>query len=125
MAKFRVSAFRGDTIRLLVACTRPDEDGVSQPIDVTGATAWFTAKRSITDADDATTTIQKTSGAGIEVIDSDDDNELLVTLDPEDTDSLTAKTTYVCDLQLEENTGIITTVAFGKLIVLLEATRAS
>lgn len=124
MSDFRITAARGDTIRLEIAATRPDEDGVSQPIDLTTATLFFTAKLSKADADAALTTIQKTTGAGIDLLASDDDNLALVTIDPADTDALTAKTTYVADVELVEADGVVTTIASGKLIVTLDVTRA-
>lgn len=124
MSSFRLTATRGDTIRIEVACTRPDEDGVQQPIDITDSTLWFTAKKGIADADAATTTIQKTSGDGIEVLDAVA-GTALITLDPADTDGLTVKTTYLADVELVEADETVTTIASGKLVILLDVTRAS
>lgn len=123
MSTFKLTRTRGDTIRLLVTATRPDEAGVDQPVDLTGATLTFTAKLKITDADDAVTTIQKTTGAGIEVL-AADEGTAVVTLEPEDTEGLLVKTTYLADVQLDESDGTRTTVASGKLIVTPDVTRA-
>jgi hypothetical protein len=48
---------------------------------------------------------------------------LLVTLAPEDTDALTKPTTLVCDVQMVEADGTVTTVASGTLAVALDVTR--
>ena len=120
MSTFNLSGRRGDTIRLLVTCTR---GGVA--LNLTGATVWATFKRSLADADNASTTIQKsTTGGGVSVTDAAG-GLALVTLDPSDTSGLTAETVYYADVQVRESSGVITTVATGRLLVALDATRAS
>lgn len=119
MSDFAITAKRGDTIDLEVAVTRNDA-----AVDLTGADCWFTAKRRLSDAD-ADALIQKTLGSGITVIGNAADGNLLVTIDPEDTDSLTRQTVLYCDVQLLEADGRVTTVASGTLTVELDVTRST
>jgi hypothetical protein len=119
MSRFNVSAKRGDTIRLLITCTR-----AGSPVNLTGASIWATFKRSISDTDAAATTIQKTLDNGIVVTDAAN-GLAVVTLDPADTASLTKETTFEGDIQVREADGIVTTVADGSLFIALDVTRVA
>jgi hypothetical protein len=87
--------FAGDTHKIEVTLL---EEG--EPIPLTGYEATFTAKLNKSDSDNAPTTIQKTVGNGIEFINAAG-GTLLITIDPEDTTDLDAKTVYVWDLQMK------------------------
>ncbi len=112
---------RGDTIRLLVEVERS-----GSPLNVTGRDFWFTAKRRLSDPD-VNAVAQKTliAGAanGVEVLNGPA-GQLLVTLDPSDTEGLTRAMTLVWDVQMREPDGVLTTVAAGTLLVQLDVTRA-
>lgn len=117
MAAFTLTAKRGDTIDLLVLVTRDNA-----AVDLTGADVWFTAKRSLRDAD-VDAVVQKTIGNGIVVTDALA-GEALVTIDPSDTNGFTRETRLFCDVQVIEPSGRITTVADGTLTITLDVTRA-
>lgn len=118
MTDFNIVCKRGDTIDLEVIATR---DGA--PLDLTGTSIWFTAKRKLKDADE-NAIAQKTLGAGITVTDAEA-GEALVTLDPADTAALTKETTLYCDVQVVEASGRVTTVASGTLTIELDVTVAT
>lgn len=120
MKAFSLRGRRGDHIRLEVVVSRNGE-----PLDVGagGVSLWFTAKTSIAYADDDPTTIRKTLGSGIVILDGAA-GKVLVTLDPSDTADLVADTVYTCDIQLKEADNTITTIASGILLVVLDVTRA-
>lgn len=119
MSRFKLSRNRGDTIRLLITATRDDA-----PLDLsTAAEITFTAKLKKSDDDAAPTTIQKTLGSGVELLDPTG-GTAVVTLDPADTDALLKQTTYLCDVQLDEADGTRTTLAEGTLKLTLDVTRA-
>jgi hypothetical protein len=93
---------RGDTMRFEIEVT--DDDG---PVDLTGRTLFFTARRRYSDE---AAVIEKTSGAGIE---HDDETVGLavLTLAPADTEEMPAASTrLVCDLQLVDAAGAVTTL---------------
>lgn len=117
MSEFAITAKRGDTIELSVTVTRS-----GAAVDLTDADLTFTAKRRYSDAD-ADAVVQKTLGDGIAVVGDAEDGEILVTLDPEDTDSLTRQTVLLCDVQLVESDGRVTTVASGTLTITPDVTR--
>lgn len=52
MSWVELELVRGDTIKFTVTCTRPDDEGVQQPIDLTGAQLRCTLKKRRTDADE-------------------------------------------------------------------------
>jgi hypothetical protein len=103
---------RGDTRVFTVSLT--DADGVA--LDLTGLTITFTAKRRYSDLDDDAV-LQKTSGAGIEVLDAEA-GTATITIDPEDTADLELETlpTLAWDLQVE-NGGDVRTPLQGQLAI--------
>lgn len=110
--------FRGDTIVI--------EGTVSQggvPVNLTGYSIWFTAKKAITDADNATGAIQKTVGAGVEIVDAPN-GQIRITLAPSDTATITQTTTYQCDVQLKA-AGVTSTPDKGTMTVEIDITQAT
>lgn len=108
----------GDTIALQVTLSR---NGV--PIDLTGATLWFTAKDDLDDLDADAVFQKKTGGLGIAVT-SAVNGQATVTIPPADTASLVNEPqTLECDVQLLEADGTLTTVARGQLILQPQVTR--
>jgi hypothetical protein len=110
--------FRGDTIVIEFAVS---QDGVA--LNLTGYSIWFTAKKQKSDNDTAPTAIQKTLSSGIVVLDAAA-GHIKVTILPADTATLSADTTYVCDLQVKSGGGVITTVADGTMAITLDVTQA-
>lgn len=108
-----LTAIRGDTNEYDVTVTRKDDQGVDQPLNLTGATLKFTVKRSLRDAD-TDLVLQKTVGAGITVT-APLTGECTLRLDPADTASLPAPRSFHYDLELTETDGRVTTTALGLL----------
>lgn len=111
--------YRGDTAQFRV--TALDIDG--NPLDISGASAWFTAKRATTEADN-TAVFQKTVGDGITITDALN-GIMLVQLAEADTNTLTKKEVLEYDLQVKDVLNGIYTVARGSLTVEADVTRAS
>lgn len=123
MAAFATSLgerYRGDTIR--IAFQVFDEEG-GDPLDTTGADVWLSGKLAILDPDGSAVFIKTNDvGGGIEAVD-EATGQYLATLDPGDTDSLTATSTVIyIDIQVKDAGGDITTVATYKLTILAEIT---
>jgi hypothetical protein len=110
--------YRGDTIVLEAIIT---QDLV--PVDLTGYTILATFKQSLADADDAPTSIQKSIGSGITVVDAPA-GEIRITLSPADTIMNTTTVTYKVDIQLKK-AGVISTPDDGELTVSLDVTQTS
>lgn len=105
--------FRGDDREFTLTLT---EDGL--PMNLTGATLRFTAKRSINDPDTAAV-ITKTVGSGI-TIDADPTSGIVVVaLLAADTADVTRQTVLVWDVQVVRG-GKTRTVVAGTLDVLLD-----
>ena len=112
--------FRGDTIILEGTVS---QEGVA--VNLAGHSIWFTAKPQITDTDAAGSTIQKTVGSGIVVVDAAN-GEIRITLSPSDTAGINNDTTYQCDVQIKNtSTGEISTVARGTMVVERDVTQAT
>lgn len=110
--------YRGDTIVFEAALS---QGGVA--LDPTGYSIWFTAKTAVTQMDNQG--IQKTIGSGIEVLDAAT-GKIRITLAPADTASLTADTTFQCDIQIKHiASGVITTVARGTIAITMDVTQAT
>lgn len=109
--------YRGDTLQFKAFIL----DG-TDAVDVTGGFFWFTVKSDINDKD-ADAVIQKTIGAGIQVLNAPL-GYIMVTVDPMDTLLLSNEetVTYNWDLQYEDAFGVITTVFIGKLTVIQDVT---
>lgn len=110
--------YRGDTIVIEFAIA---QDGVAT--NLTGYSIWFTAKKQLSDNDTSPSSIQKTIGSGITVLDAAA-GHIRVTILPADTATLSAATTYFCDLQIKSAGGVITTVADGTIAIVLDVTQA-
>ena len=111
--------YRGDTAEFRV--TALDIDG--NPLNLTGASAWFTAKRTTSD-DDNSAVFQKTVGNGITIIDAIN-GIMLVRLAEADTSSIAGKEYLEYDLQVKDTSNGVWTVARGSLLVLADVTRTS
>lgn len=111
--------YRGDTAQFRV--TALDIDG--NPLDITGASAWFTAKRTTQDGD-VDAVFQKTVGTGITITDAPN-GVMLVQLAEADTNTLTKKEILEYDLQIKDTSDGVYTVARGALTVEADVTRAS
>lgn len=119
--------FRGDTVvfPIWTATVRgvPVEEG-GEIIDLTGATIWFTAKRSLADADDDPPGFQQSTVAGgVQIIDPTL-GQYQVTIDPASTVGLTEAGSFTCDVQVRTAGSLQTlTVLRGTLSVALDVTR--
>jgi hypothetical protein len=111
--------YRGDTAEFRV--TALDIDG--NPLDITGASAWFTAKRTTSD-DDLSAVFQKTVGDGITITDAPN-GIMLVRLAEADTASVTGREYLEYDLQVKDTSDGVWTVARGSLLVEADVTRTS
>lgn len=109
---------RGDTIPLVIHVTKS-----GQPMPLTGVTMWFTAKRGENDTDNQAVIRKSTDTTGITP--SDTIGEAFITIDPADTATLPMPLTLICDVQIREPGGQVTTVASGKLTFLADVTRAT
>lgn len=118
--------YRGDTVTFPVwtATVRgvPVELG-GEIIDLTGATIWFTAKRSLDDPDDEPPGFQQSTVAGgVQILDPV--NGLYqVTIDPASTVGLTEAGSFNCDVQVRTATPETLTILRGTLSVQLDVTR--
>lgn len=110
--------YRGDAASFDIVAVQ--SDGVT-PLDITGATIWFTAKHRRSDADPGA--IQKTVGAGVVIVDGPT-GQARVDLAAADTSPFTVPTTLYWDVQAKI-AGKDRTLAFGRLRVLLDVTRAT
>lgn len=119
--------YRGDTLILDLSVTQT-LDGITTPVDLTGATLWMTAKKKATDKD-AAAVFQLTTPTDI-VIDGDPlSGRAVVTVPPTGTSDLTyaegiAQIDLLYDIQVETQTGIVQTVAAGRLSVVRDITQA-
>lgn len=116
MAQFELEAYRGDTIRLSVPVIRN-----SSPVDLTGSTIYFTAKRKKNDLD-VDAVIQKSTDDGIIITDAELGQALIV-IAPIDTSSLEDEPRLYCDVEVIEANGTRTTVANGRLTIKYDISR--
>lgn len=99
-------------------------DANEQPVDLTGASLWFTAKRSF-EHSDAEAVLQKTIGAGITLVDAVA-GRADVKIDAADTAGLEARPVpLVWDCQLRSASGDVSTVDAGVLVVEPDVTVAT
>lgn len=116
---------RGDTAQFDVTCTRPNSAGVQTAVDLTGMlTAYFTAKRAVSDTD-AAAIFQKTYASGaIAFVGSATLGVLRVTLAAADTSGLEdVAVTLNVDIKITESDSIKSTPWSGSLIVYPNVTR--
>jgi hypothetical protein len=112
---------RGDAASFQVVALA--SDGVT-PVDLTGATLWFTAKPRRSDADNAAGVIQKTSASGAIVITDAPAGQARVDLAAADTSGLAGDTTLWWDAQAKVG-GRDRTLAHGRLFIRADVTRAT
>lgn len=103
---------RGDSKAFAFAIT----DASGDPLDLTGASVWMTAKEAYADTDDGAT-FQKTNADGITVLDAA--NGLIrVDLVPGDTDGLDDKRVRLLyDIQVLDADDKVTTPISGRIVV--------
>ena len=106
--------YRGDTRSITLTFT----DKNSDPIDLTGATLWFTVKSAVADAD-ADAVIQK------KITDHTDPTNGIstVVISPEDTENLPIAR-YFYDFQLVDPNGNVSTVLEGTFKLKYDVTRS-
>ena len=116
---------RGDSaVFELAVATPPATYGATPvPVDLTGASARFTAKRRLADLD-AAAVIAKASPAGVVITDGPG-GLLEVRLAAEDTDGLEAPVTLHYDVQVRDVAGQVRTVDAGYLVIRPDVTQAS
>jgi hypothetical protein len=122
------SVYRGDTIELPIwtATERgvPVEDG-GAVIDLTGATVWFTAKKTLSDGDEEAPGFQlSTVAGGVEVIDPVA-GLYRVTIPPSATVALEGPMVFQWDVQVRTTEPQTRTVARGTISVHLDVTRVT
>jgi hypothetical protein len=106
-----IEAIRGDGETYLLTMTEDDE-----PLNLTDADMWMTAKRHIRDAD-ADAIFQKTVGDGITITNAEG-GLATVELVPADTSELASRTVrLVYDVQVKLASGRIVTPLKGRLTV--------
>jgi hypothetical protein len=123
------TATQGDTISLSTKITREDPDTSEvNPVDITSADLWFTAKYNLSD-DDANALIQlgtRSPLTGIDKSATPTDGKATVTIPASATKGLSDQTVFLFwDIELEEADGTVTTVDSGRLALVNDATKAS
>ena len=113
---------KGDTKSWDVFVTRENPvTGLDEVVNLTGAKAWLTVKRTSKD-DDASAVFKKNSTDNpTKVIITALTGIVRVTIDPADTESYPYRWLNY-DVQVKESNGVVTTVARGKLELLSEST---
>ena len=112
---------RGDTKTFEFTVTKERTKAVW---NLASHTAWFTAKRKITDLD-AEAVFQKTSAAGDITFPDAANGRLDVKVEPADTSSLTKDEVLLWDLQIKDASSNVYTVASGTLRVSRDVTITS
>jgi hypothetical protein len=98
---------RGDDATFVIVAV----DALNKPVNLSGATLRFTAKKSRTDA---VPTLSKSTGSGITHTDPAN-GQAELTFVPADTSSLYAPIALIFDVQLTEGTGKVSTIILGVL----------
>lgn len=116
---FNDTMFRGDEQPFTITVTKN-----GTPLDVTDCVFWMTAKANLSDppwrvifsagSENGRVTLTNPSG-GI----------VTITLASEDTANVNAEVVAFCDVQVRDTTGAVTTIATGKLTILLDVTQES
>jgi hypothetical protein len=107
--------YRGDTQRYKLTLK---DVSTGTPIDLTGATIWFTMKPAITD-DDTNAVIQKQVTSHTDAV----NGETEIVLTNADTQNLVLGT-YYYDIQYVAANGDVKTIIAGKLKVIGDVTRS-
>jgi hypothetical protein len=105
---------RGDNHNIVV--TFYESDGVT-PIDLTGASVFFTASASSAPADDSAAVIQKTVTSHTDAL----GGTTTIALEPEDTD--VDPGTYYYDVQLVDSDGNVLSSRQNTLVIKADITR--
>jgi hypothetical protein len=119
--------YRGDTLVLPIWVAQTQR---GEPLNLTGATVWFTAKTDLALADNAPTSIQCSNLlGGLQILDSDD-GMYQVVVPPQATQNLADDTVYVFDAQARTSppspaTPETHTIKRGFFVVVRDVTRAS
>lgn len=114
-----LSMYRGNT----AGYTATVRDEVTNaPVDLTGASLWFTVKRNRSDSDPGL--FQKTLGNGIFIMDLAN-GVAYVEIPPADTISLSTSLRYVWDFQVRNAAGVVQTTATGFLTLFPRVTEAT
>jgi hypothetical protein len=117
----RLEMFRGDDESFDVVVTEADE--VTR-VDLSGADLRFTAKRKITDEDDAAIIVLTTTDSTITLTDAAQ-GEARLDVPAVQTDSLTKDSLLFWDLQVFDIADKTRTVASGQLIVRRDVSRTT
>jgi len=106
---------KGDSETFDVFVTRANEDtGVEEVVPLTGAKAWFTAKKESTDADVDAIIAKDSVADPSEVVITGIEGKVRITITPADTVSYDGK--YLeYDVQVKEVDGTVTTVQKGRI----------
>ena len=110
-----VTMYRGNDRSLRASI---NAEGTGDPTDLTGAKVWFTVKERLSDLDAAAVIQKKNTAAGgsaaeIEIVDAPG-GQVLIYIDPEDTDAVPAAT-YSFDVKVELGSGKYYTPIRGKI----------
>jgi hypothetical protein len=111
--------FRGDT--KIIECTLFDSN--ANPYNLASCELWFTAKRSITEADGAAVmSLGTTPLTGI-TITNPANGQFVIEITPANTYSMNSGATLLCDIQLKDTNNRVYTVARGTITVVEDVTR--
>lgn len=120
MADFSLTMKRGDTRTLTITATAPDASNYS----LVGKTVRFMGKRKLIDPDTSAVLNKSTGGNGITVLGSPNQHKATISIDADDTETLSKDTTLACEVQVVDGTNVYT-VAEGKMKVKLDVIQAS
>lgn len=116
---FTFEIWRGDTELFTATIT---ESGA--PVDITGCSLKFTAKRSLADSDADAVFQRATGGSGI-AITNGPGGIAQIAIASSNTSSLTVPTLCYCDLQLVDTFGNVSTTATGTILIKVDVTRTN
>lgn len=105
--------YRGDTLEFEIDIQDSDEN----PIDITGATVWFTMKENPADPDNLAA-IQIRQTEHINAV----DGKTKIIVPSNLTDRLTPNKSYFYDFQITFASGVVKTIMVGKVKVLQDIT---
>lgn len=108
---------RGDTRVITLTCYQSDG---TTPLDLTGATVYFTLSSSNAPTDDTSAALQKTVTSHT----SPTLGITTITINPADTTALTPAT-YYYDIQVKDASGHVTSIKQDKFIINADITRST
>jgi len=119
---------RGDSLPFLLTCTQTTPDGVTGPLDLTGATLWMTAKKRLTDPDSAAVFQIKTP-TDIAIDADPTTGKAVITVPAAATvdlkfDEKTGRIDLHYDIQVKTSNGVVQTLRKGLLHVDIDVTQA-